>query len=627
MNRTFRLSTIAAVAIVIGLSALYAGAQIASQSAPRHTLPEFIQQAQNLTVPLIAIQRDTLLPVNDLAASDFSFDVDGQPHPVQLSRPWAATINPRTGQPEDRPNLLIILPLDGPLDRKSALRGAIEDLSKEPDLGWNISILDDAGNQTPYTRDLKTVISDLTAIESENPGDISLGDWRLTATLAIDSMRDLPGRRVVMSLGDIYHEMVIDQDEVVYENFAVDDIATAARNAGAVIYAAESFQEIGSLRGLIPYYSVAGTGPWLLLTRDDHVAGWISDSVSNTLNEIRRDGMSAYNIDLHLNPRQMDGNLHTVSITAHRPGILLDAPRYYIAPNLAELRMLAGVSPALRGALHHTPAANSSPLELATQLAYFPHADRKSGTQIATTGFFWTGTAPHPPRLDTALQLEQTNSGFIANTTAGILYWSSPTPVWNAALAVGPGAYMLHVAAADSTGKIIAATSTPFTVEPTTDEPVLISSLVLGKSCVFAPPPAEGAGAPATVDFFRAGNCDVQPDPSHYYSLQDIVWTLVRITPTGKLANRPSKDWKSSFLLIDAKGSTLAKEPVHWLTGEDGSLIATAAFPLENPKLKLENGEYAIVFRLKGPGIEDNYGQDASFMVYGVSETPGDSKH
>ncbi len=565
--------------------------------------------------------------MKDLTGSDISLDVDGQPHPFQLSRPWASTINPKTGQPEDRPNLLIILPLDGPVYRKDALNEAINDLSKQPDLGWNISILDDSGDQTPYTRDLKSVIADLKRIEDENPDNTALADWRTTVALAIASMRNLPGRRVVMSLGDVYHEMVFEQGELVYENFAIDDIATAARNSGAVIYAAESFPEIGNLRRLTPYYSVTGNGPWLLLSRDGHVVGWISNSVSDTLLEIRNDGMGAYNLDLHLSLKQMDGQLHVVSITPRQPGVLLDAPPYYVAPNLAELRQLADVSPALRNALHHVPAAGSSPLQMATQLAYFPHADRKSGTQIATTGFFWTGSTPPPARLQTALQLEQTSSGFIPNAMTGILHWYSAQPIWNLELNVGPGAYRLRVAAGDEAGKITAATDTPFTVEPTSDEPVLISSLVLGKSCVFAPPPAEGTAEPRTVDYLRVGNCELQPDPSHYYSPQDIVWTLVRITPTGKLANRPSKDWKSSFMMVDAKGSRLAEERVQWLPAEDGSFVATAAFPLENPKLKLQNGQYAIVFRLKGPGIEDDYGQDSPFMVYGVSEAPPESKH
>ncbi len=623
MNRMFGLRIAAVVLMTLGLCSW----QAHGQAAQPEVVPEFIQQAQMFHIPLHAIYRDTTLPVKDLTGSNISLDVDGQPHPFQLSRPWANTINPKTGQAEDRPNLLIILPLDGPLNRKDALNEAINDLSKEPDLGWNISILDDSGDQTPYTRDLKSVIADLKRIEDESPDNADLAGWRTTAALAIASMRDLPGRRVVMSLGDIYHEMVIEQGELVYENFAVDDIATAARNAGAVIYAAESFTEIGNLRGLTPYYSVTGNGPWLLLTRNGHVAGWISNSVSDTVQEIRNDGMGAYNLDLHLSLKQMDGQLHVVSVTARQAGVILDAPPFYVAPSLAELRQLANLSPALRNALHHVPAAGSSPLQMATQLAYFPHADRKSGTQIATTGFFWSGTTPPPPQLDTALQLDQPSSGFIAYTTTGVLQWSSTQPVWNLALNVGPGAYTLRVAAGDAAGKITAGTETPFTVEPTTDEPVLISSLVLGKSCLFAPPPAEATTEPTMADFLRAGNCELQPDPSHYFSPQDIVWTLLRITPTGKLATRPSKDWKSSFIMIDAKGSKLAEERAQWLPGEDGSLVATAAFPLENPKLKLQNGQYAIVFQLKGPGIEDGYEQNSPFIVYGVSEAAPESKH
>ncbi len=623
VNRMYSLRMVAIAAMMLGISTCLAGAQGASQTV----VPEFIRQAQTVHIPVTAIQRITATPLADLFASDFSLAVDLQPRPFQLSRAWDRTINPKTGQPEDRPSLLIILPLGAPIDRKDVLDRAIQDFSEEPDAGWNISILDDAGNQTAYTRDLKTVIAELKTIQTESPQQIALDDWRVTATLAIASMRDLPGRRVVMALGDIFHQIVIDQGQLLYENFQIRDVANSARNSGATIYAAESSDEIGRLHGLAPVYSLvrpgpeaAGAGPWLLLARDGQIAGWITNSVTDTINEIRQDGMGSYDIDLHLELKQMDGQLHVISLSEHRPDMILNAPPYYIAPNLAQLRQMANVSPALRQALKTPPPVDSSPLELATQLAYFPHRDGKTGTQFATTGFFWNAnTSPTAP-LEMALRLEQTSSGYILNTTTVSLQWSSTQPLWNAALDVGPGAYMLRVAAADAGGKAVAATDTPFTVESNIDDPVLISSVVLGKSCVFTPAPA-GPSSPNSVDYLRAGNCDLQPDASHNYSPQDVVWTLVRITPVGKLADRPSKNWKASFVIIDAKGSKLAEEPVRWLTAEDGSFIATTAFPLDNPKLKLTNGEYAVVFRLKGPGIESDYGEDAPFTVYGETQT------
>ncbi|MGC2250282.1 MAG: hypothetical protein WA626_06375, partial [Acidobacteriaceae bacterium] len=124
-----------------------------------------------------------------------------------------------------------------------------------------------------------------------------------------------------------------------------------------------------------------------------------------------------------------------------------------------------------------------------------------------------------------------------------------------------------------------------------------------------------------SVDYLRAGNCTIQLEPSHSYSPQDVLWTLVRITPVGKLANRPAKDWKGDFILVDAKGSSLAKQPVHWIQGEDGSFVGTSAFQLSDPKLKLEDGEYALVLTLKGPGIEENYSEDAPFLVFGAGNS------
>ena len=338
----------------------------AAQAVPQKVEPESVQQAQTVHIPIDAINRETLRPMKNLTASDFSLDIDGKPRAFELSRPWDRTVNAKTGQSEDRPNLLIILPLGAPVDRQQVLDQAIQDLTKEPESGWNISIFDDTGNQTPYTRDLKTVIAELKKIENANSMDVNLTDWRTAAVVAISSMRDLPGRRAVMALGDIFHQRVIDQGQIVYQNFEIEDIAIAARNAGAMIYATDSSQEISLLRRLSSYYSLVGEGPWLLLTRDGHVAGWITDSVSGTIDEIRRDGMGAYDVDVHLDLKQMDGQIHVISITPHRSGIILNAPLYYIAPNLAQLRQMATAFPALRDALKNPPPVGFSAFKMVT---------------------------------------------------------------------------------------------------------------------------------------------------------------------------------------------------------------------------------------------------------------------
>lgn|GEM_PF-5311643 len=616
MTKTVWLRWIAVTALVMA----GCGGHLRAQTSQKAET-EFVRRARTLHIPLTAIARQTAMPVADLKESDFTLDIDGKPVLFQLARPWSGDTEAKTDQAQDRTNLLIILPFASSLDRRQALEEAIADLSKLPELDWNISILDDVGNQTPYTRSLKTAIAELRMVESESPDDVDLEQWRTTAALAIAGMRDLPGRRAVMTLGDIFHEMVVEDGELEYAAFQIDDLAGAARNAGAVIYAAESANEIDDLRKIAPYVTVVGAnpGPWLLLGRHGHVAGWISGSVADTLAAIRRDAIGSYRIDLHLGTKQMNGQLHSISVRPRRTGILLDAPRYFVAPDLTRLRQLAAVSPALRKALRTPPPAGSSPLEMETQLAYFPHRDGKTGTQIATTGFFWNASTPPPASLDVALKLEETMVGYVLNTTVATLDWSSAEPVWNASADVGPGAYLLRVAATDASGKIAAAADTQFTVEPTAGDKVLISSVVLGKSCLFAPPPS----GPDAVDYLRAGNCDLDPDPTHRFSPQDVVWTLARITPLGELAGRPSKDWKASFELIDANGSRRTEQRVHWFPAPDGSFVATAAIPLDNPKLKLKDGEYAIVFHLEGPGIARGYGEDAEFKVFGV---PDDSQ-
>ncbi len=590
--------------------------------ATQPTLPEFMQQAQTLRIPINVFNRSTIVAVKDLKPSDLILDVDGKPRSFQLSRPWDQTINPKTGQPEDRPNLLIILPFDGPQYRNDAIDDALAGLKAKPNLDWNISILDDGGEQTAYTRDMATVIDELKRIRSENPADTDLDSWRRTASLAIASMRVLPGRRVVMSLGDIFHEMVFSNDMLMYENFEARDVAFAARSAGAVIYAADSFQEIGRLRGLFPLYYTVGFGPWMLLTRDDHLEGWISNFAQDTIQEIKQDQMAAYDLDLHLDPKQMDGRLHAVSITSRRRDAIVNAPTFYAAPNLAQLQELSKASVELRRALQSPSSNAESPLQLGTQMEYFPHPDGNTGTQLVSTGMFWSSATPPPSHLEVAMQLQQINSGLMMGTIVGRLNWSSPEPIWRIAADLTAGAYRLRIAAADADGKITVGSTKQFTVSPPSPgETVRISSLAIGKACVFSPPLPQTANHGSMTNYLQAGQCTIQLEPSHTFSPDDVLWTLVRITPVGKQAHRPSHDWKGSFVLVDGQGSKLEEVPVAWLTAKDGSFVATAAIQLGDPKLKLTNGEYDVWFTLKGPGVEHNYAEDAPFLVDGAGDS------
>ncbi|HVC91530.1 MAG TPA: hypothetical protein VND66_13015 [Acidobacteriaceae bacterium] len=609
--------------------------EAAAQAGPSsEAASQLVQQAQTLHLPIHVFSHSDGSPIADLQPSDLSLTVDGKPRTFQLSRPWQRTVSPAAAPvdrpvggitdtsptpTEDRPNLLIIVPLASPLDRNDAINEAVVALKTTPPSGWNISILDDSGNQTAYTRQLPRVITELEKIGAQRPAPTDLATWRSTATLAIASMRDLPGRRVVLSLGDIFHEVMYQGGNPVYDNFEATDVSTAARNVGAVIYAAESSHEINIVRLVYPHYSTVGSGPWMLLSQTGQLAGWLTSPVSDTIQKIRGDGMAAYDMDLNLEPKQMDGLPHLLSVTTQRQNAMVDAPAYYIAPSLAQLQDLSRVSESVRQALQHPPSDASAPLQLATQLEYFPHPDGKTGTQLISTGLFWTKDTPPPPQLEMAQQLEQIDTGFMIGTLVGRMEWSFAGPTWNTAMEVLPGTYKLRVAAAAVTGKITAGLTTSFTVAPPDrDEGVRISSLVIGKACVFSPRPETGA-QPQAIDYLRAGNCTLQLDPSHFFSPQDIVWTLVRITPVGKLTGHPSKEWKGSFLLVNIRGSKLAEVPIRWLSASDGSLVGTTAFSLDNPKLKLVNGAYAVLLKLKGPGIEPDYEEDAPFLLYGAN--------
>ena len=618
--------------ILAGLACAPAFAQAPDQLAPLSPeASQLVQQAQTVSVPIHAFSLTNAAPVKDLQPTDLTLDVDSKPTSFQLSRPWSKTINPKTGQADDRPNMLIILPGGGPLDRNGIVNETVAALKTAPISGWNISILDDSGNQSAYTRQLPLVISELEKIGAESPQSISLADWRHTAAVAIASMRDLPGRRVVLSLGDLFHEVVNQGYGQVYDAFEAVDLTTAARAAGVILYSAEASREIDSLRRFPPPYSLVGTGPWMLVSDNNFLDGWICGSVTDTLQQIRNDGMAAYDLELHVTQKQMNGMPHIVSVTPNRKQIIVNAPTFYMAPSLTQLQELSRVSSPLREALKNPPSNPDAPLQLGTQMEYFPHPDGKTGTQLVSTGLLWTGTTPPPSPIEMVEQFRQSTTGFKLATTTSQMDWYAREPLWNTDIQVGPGDYRLNVAAADPTGKFTAGLSKDFSVAPTDpDEEVRISSLVIGQSCVFTPPPPESQDQPAqphSINYLQAGNCTIQLEPSHSYSPQDVVWTLVRITPVGKLAHRPAKDWKGEFNLVDAKGSRLAKEPLQWLEGEDGSFVGTSAFQLGDPKLKLEDGEYAIVLTLKGPGIEQDYSEDAPFLVFGAASPESAESH
>ena len=617
------LALLAEILLVGGFSCNATLAQAPAQpAAPSPAASEMIQQAQTVAIPIHAFSLTDGAPIKDLQPTDLTLDVDGKPANFQLSRPWSQTIDPKTGQADDRPNMLIILPAGGPLDRNDIVNEAVAVLKTAPISGWNISILDDSGNQTKYTRQLPLILTELERIGAESPQSTNLADWRHTAAVAIASMRDLPGRRVVLSLGDLFHEVVYRNYNEVYNAFEVVDVSTAARAAGVILYSAGASKEVDALSRFPAPYSLVGTGPWMLLSDNSLLDGWICGPVAATLQKIRNDGMAAYDADLHMTLKQMDGQPHTVSITANRKGMVLNAPTFYIAPSLSQLEELSRISAPLLQALKSPISNPGSPLQLGTQMEYFPHPDGKTGTQMVSTGLFWTGATPPPSPVEMAEQFQQTTTGFKLATTVNRMKWYAREPIWNTAIDVTPGDYRFNVAAADPSGKIAVGLSKEFDVAPTDpDETVRISSLVIGRSCLFTPPSQESPAPTAqsqSVDYLRAGNCTIQLEPSHSYSPQDVVWTLVRITPVGKLANRPMKDWKGDFLLVDSKGATLAKQPVHWLEGEGGGFVGTSAFQLGDPKLKLEDGEYAIVLSLRGPGIEQDYSEDAPFLVFGA---------
>ncbi len=134
MTKKYCLAIAAIIAGTSGMSSFPAH----SQTTQQKIVPELVQRAQTVHIPLTAVDRQTVTAIRNLTESDFSLDIDGQPRPFQLSKPWENTVNTNTGDAQDLPYLLIVLPLGVPLDRKQVLNRAIADLSRQPHLNWNI---------------------------------------------------------------------------------------------------------------------------------------------------------------------------------------------------------------------------------------------------------------------------------------------------------------------------------------------------------------------------------------------------------------------------------------------------------------------------------------------------------
>lgn len=594
--------------------------------------PDFLQKAQTVHIPIQVYTQNTT-PATALTAQDFHLTVDGNPTTFQLSRPAQnipETIA-QTGAPgADRPNLLILLPFGAPVFRADAIAEAVRYFDTIKSFDWNVSIMDDTGQQSAYTDKLPQIRRDMHEVAKENPDytGVDMESWRRKACLAMESMRELPGRRVVISLGDIFHEQIYDDYTLMYDNFEAHDVARAARSAGAFIYASESYQELGRIHGLWPYYYVLGFGPWLLMDEDNHVEGWITNYFSDTIDQIRSEQKAAYVLDMTLTPQQMDGKIHRIFVSATNSKLLLSAPPFYVAPNREELLRLAAAPTYLRDALLHP--AESTTLEIAPRLDFFPSAAGIGGTQVMTLGFLWNSTTPPPTSIHLLTQLVQSNYGIAGGTLLGSLPWSGNEPTWQISASVVPGSYLLRVAASDLSGKIVSSAAYPFTVDPTINEPVLLSSLVVGKSCEFLPPMTtqhKPGDVLQPAELLLAGHCWVKPDPTGYFSPQQVLWTLVRMTPTGKFAGKESSSWKGRFTVRDGKGKVQAEAPVKWLPQAQGRYVATAAFPIAGGKLK--NGEYSLVLELKGPGLGRNYFQESPFSVYGLpdAEEASDKTH
>ncbi|HUZ03826.1 MAG TPA: hypothetical protein VMU62_00595, partial [Acidobacteriaceae bacterium] len=104
-----------------------------------------------------------------------------------------------------------------------------------------------------------------------------------------------------------------------------------------------------------------------------------------------------------------------------------------------------------------------------------------------------------------------------------------------------------------------------------------------------------------------------------YFSPQQVLWTMVRITPTGELNTKPSSSWKGRFTLRDDNGKIKAEQPVRWMDStmdsSKGSYVASAAFPMAN--IKLKDGGYSVALELKGPGIGKDFYEESPITAYG----------
>ncbi|HEX4020281.1 MAG TPA: hypothetical protein VHX63_03975 [Acidobacteriaceae bacterium] len=588
---------------------------------------QLVRQAQQVHIPVNVFHADTS-PAGSLTTSDFQLSVDGKPQTFQLARsgenlasnsaPDSTPGNNQAGHAASHLNLLLLLPNSRIGRRKAVLKQAIRYFNGISSLhDWNVSIFDDSGHQSAYTSNIVQLRKDLHAVEKLDPDNFADNpvSWRDNAIFSIENMRQLPGRRVAIALGDVFHQAAMDEDSHIFSAFDAVGVADAGRFSGAVVYASENFKKGIPADELAPRNHVAGTGPWILLNRQNRVEGWMTTSFLKAVQMVQQTQSASYDLQITLTPQQMDGRPHRISVRLLDSKLLWSAPPFFVAPDLSQIKILASAPEYLRNALH-SPISSSS-LNIVPRLDYFPQASKSEGTQVVSLSFYWNKPTPPPRQLQLLGEVTNTNFGYKQSVFRDTVPWNQSNSVWKLMVTVIPGSYILRVAAADNSGKIVTSEAYPFTVDPIHGEQVLISSLVVGKTCRFVPPVAPGQQkAAAPINVLQAGHCLVEPDPIGDFSPQEVVWTLVRMTPTGRFKSNPTSVWVGSLTIRNANGKFEAEQPVHWMNGGNGSYVASAAFPLASDKLK--DGKYAVVLELRGPGLGDEFEEVSPFIVYGA---------
>ncbi len=669
--------TIPFLLLLIFLPAALAGGQAVSSNA-------------TITFPLTLLHANGA-PWTGLTPQDVALTIGGQPYAVTLQQPWLNKTSAATEARADQVNVLFVvsetqkvldehagwqrpvrlnIPVMGPPDFPVfSLHQILNFIHSHAKRGWNMAVLDASGEMTPFTGDpvqLETLVQQMIRNAKQVdtgkvPDPATATTWNTSLILALQSMRDLPGRKWAVATGDVlsqrwFKNVYSDPSSFqtywsadVYARFPNLALTRAARNAGVTLavcgvqvtpgkmqpttsteFPFEAKKKIGGGNPLnFPAYLSTVPLPQTL-----HIAHmnlqqydpepelkYLDDSSVQIVME-QHDIVGLYARSMRLIPgliRTFSTGQYWVSTT-----IPLPAQGQALHPAIAVSKDSAAAWAYPRSVPYLTAedarAMSSIPAELTNELAEthlsanlallaknfsFPLATGETFTYLAM-GAYWTGTTSPPDTLETANVLREDASGKYIWIQHGTMPFRSGRLRMDQSFQGKPGVVTLHLAA-KPVGNFPAASHVETLVATQWLENNLrASSLVTGRSCDPAP-------ASTTQAMLRIGPCSLIPSLTNIYHPGDTVWMMMHLLPAQRHSLSYHKQWRGTVTLWDAHHTVILQQPISFDEATGGDVLAHTSIALSAKPLP--PGAYEVNFTVQGPYLLQQYGANQKIWV------------